>query len=204
MTTPFDRNLTGYRFALTEYGDTLLTVAARELDDATRWAELIPLNGMIYPWLTDDQNAVKDGVFLNGSYISVPSSTPGAQTNDPGIVFGTDILLTNGLFTFINGDIATVEGKPNLKQALVNALNTDEGELIMHPTYGSDIRSLIGSINIPAATLLAAQYANDTISADSRIDSVIDSVAKSVGDSIKVDVTAMTIQGTTTEAGVTY
>jgi hypothetical protein len=38
MTTPFDRPLNGYRFVQTQYGDTLPTIAARELGDAGRWA----------------------------------------------------------------------------------------------------------------------------------------------------------------------
>jgi phage baseplate assembly protein W len=204
MSTPFDRPLVGYRFVLTQYGDTLLSVAARELGDASQWSTIIALNGMVYPYLTDDPAKAGTGVFLNGGYITVPGSTPGADTNDPNAVFGTDILLQNGLPIFVNGDIGTVSGVQNLKQALTNALDTDQGELLFHQTYGTEIRKLLGTMNNHAAVLLAAQYASDTVSADPRISSITSSVGTLVGDAISVTVIAPTVQGTTSKTGITY
>jgi len=177
MSTPFDRPLVGYRFVLTQYGDTLLSVAARELGDASQWSTIIALNGMVYPYLTDDPAKAGTGVFLNGGYITVPGSTPGADTNDPNAVFGTDILLQN---------------------------DTDQGELLFHQTYGTEIRKLLGTMNNHAAVLLAAQYASDTVSADPRISSITSSVGTLVGDAISVTVIAPTVQGTTSKTGITY
>lgn len=204
MSTPFDRPLVGYRFVLTQWGDTLQKVAARELGDAGRWAEIIVLNGMVYPYLTDDPDAVIPGVFLNGGYITIPASTPGAATNDPNEVFGQDILLTDGKLTFANGDVAIVSGLKNLEQALGNALKTDQGELLYHTSYGSLVRTVIGGKNDPVATLLAANYAKEVVAADGRIQSVTSSVGTSKGDAISVTVVAETIQGTTASTGVTY
>jgi phage baseplate assembly protein W len=204
MSTPFDRTLYGYRFVLTQHGDTLQKIAARELDDAGRWAELIALNDMVYPYLTDNHNLVATGVFLTGGYITIPAATPGAETNDPNAVFGQDIALTNGQFIFVNGDFAMVSGLGNLEQALTNVLNTNQGELLYHTSYGTEIREMIGTVNSPAAALLAARYANDAVSADPRISSITSAIGTSVGNVIAVTVDAQTIQGSTASTGQTY
>lgn len=196
MTTPFDRPLYGYRFVLTQYGDTLPSVAARELDDAGRWAEIIVLNSMVYPYLTDDPTQVVAGVFLTGTYITIPASAPAADSTDPANVFLQDILITNGQPSFVNGDFQMVSGINNLNQALNNALATDEGDLIYHTDYGNELYRVRGSMNSSAELLLAAQYASDVVGADSRIDSVISSVGTASGDAIIVILNAQTIQGT--------
>ena len=204
MTTPFDKPLYGYRFVATQHGDTLQKIAARELGDAGLWAEIIVLNGMVPPYLTDDPAAVAPGVFLNGGLITIPAASPGAATNDPNAVFGQDILLTNGKFTFTDGDFAVVSGLPNLNQALTNALDTDQGELLYHTQYGSLVRRIIGGKNGPSSTLIAANYAKATVEADPRISSVTSSVGTALGNAISVAVDAETIQGTTSSTGVTY
>jgi phage baseplate assembly protein W len=204
MSTPFDKPLYGYRFVLTDRGDTLPVVAARELGDASRWTEIVALNSMVFPYLTDDSGAVVPGVFLTGTYITIPSSTPGAVTSDPNAVFGQDVALSGGNLTVVNGDITLVSGLPNLTQALTNLLETSEGELLFHAGYGTPIRKMVGSMNGAAAALLAAQYAKTAIAADSRISSVTSSVGVTVGDAIAITVSAKTIQGTTASTGVTY
>jgi phage baseplate assembly protein W len=204
MSTPFDRPLYGYRFVQTDQHDTLQKVAARFLGDAGRWAEIIVLNGMAPPYLTDDPGQVTAGVFLNGSYITIPASAPGAQTNDPNAVFGQDILLTGGNFSVVNGDVQLVGGLDNLNQALTNLLGTDQGELLFHGEYGTLIRTLIGSMNGPTATLLAAEYAKDAIAADPRISDVTSSTGTTVADAIDVAVQATTIQGAATIASASY
>ena len=204
MSTPFDKLLYGYRFVATQHGDTLQKIAARELGDAGLWTEIIVLNGMVPPYLTDDPAVVAPGVFLNGGLITIPAASPGAATNDPNAVFGQDILLTNGKFTFTDGDFAVVSGLPNLNQALTNALDTDQGELLYHTQYGSLVRRIIGGKNGPASTLIAANYAKATVEADPRISSVTCSVGTALGNAISVSVDAETIQGTPSSTGVTY
>lgn len=198
MTTPFDTPLVGYRFVQTLHGDSLQEVAARELGDATRWTEIIELNGLLPPYLTDDPNAVTTSVVLNGSYIIIPAATPSANNPDPNGIFGTDLLLTaDGLLATSNGDFATVSGVDNLVQALTNALRTDQGELLFHGTYGSLIRRLVGAVNGPTAGLLAAEYAKQTVAADTRVQSVQNSTATISGDAISIVVLADTVVGST-------
>ena len=204
MSTPFDKTLYGYRFVLTDRGDTLQVVAARELGDASRWTEIIALNYMVYPYLTDDPSAVAPGVFLTGTNITIPSSTPGAVTTDPNAVFGRDVVLSGGVLTVVNGDIGLVSGLSNLSQALENLLETDQGELLFHQQYGSLARKAFGASNGPIAALLAADYGKKAVQSDSRISSVTSSVVAVVGDSITVTISAKTIQGATATTGVTY
>lgn len=204
MSTPFDRPLYGYRFVQTDQFDTLQKVAARFLGDAGRWAEIIVLNGMVPPYLTDDPGQVAAGVFMNGSYITIPASAPGAQTNDPNAVFGQDILLTDGSFSVVNGDLQLVGGLYNLNQALTNLLATDQGELLFHGEYGTLIRTLIGSMSGPTATLLVAEYAKEAIAADPRISEVTSAVGTTSLDTINVVVQSTTVQGASTSTEATY
>jgi phage baseplate assembly protein W len=204
LSTPFDKPLYGYRFVQTHRGDTLPNIAARELGDAGRWAEIIVLNDMVYPYLTDDPAKVTAGVFLTGGLITIPAATPGAATNDPNSVFGRDIALTDGEFAFDNGDFATVGGLANLNQALTNAIDTDCGELIYHGSYGSLVRQVVGGKNDPTDVLLAANYAQTTVATDPRIASVSSSIGTAAGNAIAVNVSAVTIQGSTATATAIY
>lgn len=197
MPSIFDTPLTGYRYVQTEYGDTLQTFAARVMGDASSWAVLIGLNGLQPPYLTDDPDSPATGVVLNGSFLMIPAATPSTALSADD-VFKTDVLLDSDGFLSITegGDIATVSGSANLVQALENALNTDQGELIYHGSYGYLGRRLLGSKNGPTAGMLAARYAKQTVSADTRIAQVTDSTATVEGVAINTIVQAETIAGT--------
>ena len=197
MPSIFDVPLTGYRFVQTEYGETLQTFAARVLGDATNWAQLVALNGLEPPYLTDDPDSASATVILNGSFLMIPASTRSAATPDPNAVFGTDVLLSpTGQLSVVNGDFALVSGTENLTQALENAIDTDQGELIYHSSYGCLVRRLIGKANGPTAGQLAARYAKQTVSADPRVSNVTSATATVVGTAIATVVQAETIAGT--------
>jgi phage baseplate assembly protein W len=205
MTTVFDRPLAGFRYVRTRPRDTLQRVALRELGDASQWASLISINKLEPPYLTDDATLASDTVFLNGSsqYLIVPAATAATQNPDPTSVFGTDIALDgNGLIILGDVDMATVSGPANLEQALNNALATDQGELLFHPTYGTLIRRILGATVGPTRTQLAASYAQATVIADARI-STATATATASGDSITVTVDATTVNGESASASAT-
>lgn len=204
MPSIFDTPLVGYRFVKTQNADTLQTFAARVMGDASNWAVLIGMNNLVPPYLTDDPDAVTTGVVLNGSFLMIPAATA-APSTDANQVFGTDQLLNadGTLAIGANGDFATVSGVANLTQALENALDTDQGELIYHGSYGYLGRRLLGSKNGPTAGMLAARYAKQTVSADPRISSVTDSTATVVGTAIETVVQAQTVAGTTVPINTT-
>jgi hypothetical protein len=197
MPSIFDTPLTGFRHVQTQFGDTLQTFAARVLSDTAQWPVLISMNGLIPPYLTDDPDSVVPGVVLNGSFLMIPAATQSTST-DADDVFKTDALLnSDGTLNVTEfGDIGTVSGVANLTQALENALDTDQGELIYHLGYGYRGRLLLGAKNGPTAGLLAARYAKQTVAADSRIAQVDDSTATVIGDVIATVVQAETIAGT--------
>lgn len=72
------------------------------------------------------------------------------------------------------GDLATVEGRPNLVQAIVNRLLTRQGELaaLGHPRYGSRLYSLIGEPNNLRTRGLADVYIREALAQDKRVGKV--------------------------------
>lgn len=192
-----ERPLFGFRFVEIQRGDTLQSIAAREIGDASRWAELIAYNGLVPPFITDDSASARAGVLLSGSLLRVPAPVPViTTTTDPDKVFEVDVALDGrGQMTVENGDFSVVSGRANLRQALKHRVITDRGELMFHPNYGSLIRRLIGSVNGPTAALLAAQFAKSAIQADQRIKQVTQATADVVGDVINVSVEAQPVVG---------
>lgn len=196
MTTPFDTPLSGFTFVLTQRGDTLQKVAARALGDASKWTQLIYPNNLVYPYITDDPTQAGTGVLLTGAQILIPAPSAAASTTDPDQVFGTDIALTNGLLSATaTGDFAFVTGRANLRQALKNRVETQQGDLAYHPRYGSLLKTLIGRVSVPAQQLLAASSAKGAVLADPRVASVDKAVATVSGDAVSVSIEAIPVAG---------
>jgi phage baseplate assembly protein W len=190
------RPVSGFRFVEVNRGDTLQRIAAREMGDAARWPEIVGLNNLVPPFITDDPAQAADGVVLSGQFVRVPSATAVASAEaSPEEVFGRDIKLTRGRLDISAGDFASVGGTDNLKQALRNAIETERGELIFHAKYGCLLRQIIGTVNGPTAAVLAAQYAKATMLADARVDRVSKSDATVLGDSVTVTVEVLPVTG---------
>lgn len=196
----FERIRGRYRRADTRTGDTLQRVAARELGDAARWVELVSINRLLPPYLTDNLGEVSARVLLAGGYILVPDLGAGAATSvsdvDDAKTFGTDIALVNGkLLADENGDLATVAGSANLAQALRLRLNTDLGELVFHTDYGNGALALKGKGARAGHAQLAAALVKRCVGADPRISSTRDVTATLTGDRTDVVGTVVAIDG---------
>ncbi|MEM0995718.1 MAG: GPW/gp25 family protein [Bacteroidota bacterium] len=78
------------------------------------------------------------------------------------------------LETTARGDLATVEGRENLVQALINRLLTRQGELntLGHPRYGSRLHTLVGEPNNLRVRGLADAYIREAIAREKRIEKV--------------------------------
>lgn len=194
----FERPLSGYRQALSRHGDDLSAVAARELGDANRWPELVWINSLRPPYLTDDPGLVGPGVLLTGTVILIPA--PAAQGDgDPvadGQVYERDCLLVRKALTVDEGgDLAVVSGAPNLRQQLSHRVATPRGQLLRHPDYGCRIWSLLGAVNGPTAAKLGAEYVKSALRSDYRVALVSSSVAEIVGDAVRVTARAEAITG---------
>lgn len=196
-----ERQVNGFRFVETNYGDTLQAIALRELGDGARWPELVAFNDLLPPFLTDDPAQERPGVLLTGKLLRVPAADEAsANAANSDQVFEQDLRLdSSGAITADAGDFALVSGLPNLRQALSNRLSTDRGELPFHPRYGSMLRRIVGTINGPTASLLAAAYARDAVAQDPRIATVKSSNAQVLGDRVTVDIVAEPIVGRAVE-----
>lgn len=199
----FDRTLVGYRLADILHGETLQLVAARELGDPARWVDLANINNLLPPYITDDPALASSRVLLSGSVIVVPAQAPVSQnatSTDPDDVYELDMGIVSGdLGADENGDFLVFTGRENLRQALVHRVITDRGELLWHPEYGTLIRSLIGVVNGPTASTLAAKYVEATLRADSRVREVPSVIAEVSGDIIRVSATVVPITGQSTK-----
>lgn len=196
MTVTLTRQASGSRFVETYYGDTIQRIALRELGDASRWVEIIALNNLRPPYISDTEAA--PGVLLSGQLIRIPSATVIARAEtDPDLVFGVDVQMapSGQLQVGAGGDFEVVGGLDNFKQALRNLLATESGELIFHPGYGTKLRRIIGSVAGPTASLLAAAYARDGLANDPRVERIVTSQATVLGDTINVSVKVQPIVG---------
>lgn len=194
--TDFTRPVLGFRFVRTQHGDTLRAVALRELGSAANWAQLIWLNNLVAPYLTDDPEQVREGVLLNGSTLRVPSATAEIDAGVmPEEVFQADCQLDKGAFQFNKGDFALVSGRANLRQALSHRIVTDHGELQFHPLYGANLGRLIGTLSGPVRELVAADYVDEALRAEVRVKDVTRVTATTEGDRLAVIAEVVPISG---------
>lgn len=196
----FDAPLPDFRMVKTHYGDSLQDVAMRELGDENRWIELVWLNDLVYPYLTDDEGQASARIILTGQLIRVPSPTGSSQYlrkfDEPGQIYERDIKMTNRRLSLdATGDIAVVAGVSNLTQQLQHRINTPTGQLRRHPQYGCRIHELRGKVNGPLAAHLGAEYLKVAIKAEYRIASIRQLSASSEGDVIRATATGEAIAG---------
>ncbi len=190
--------IAGFRRADTRVGDSIQVIAVRELGDADRWRDLVNLNGLTPPYITDDLAQAGPSVLLAGQQsIKVPSPAPAATgVADVESVFGIDLSLARGrLAVAPGGDLLTIAGVPNLDQALSNRLGTPLGELIRHPDYGCDVYKLIGQGGGATSDRLAVSKVVQAIRSDRRIDRVENATGSIAGDQIAVTADAITVDG---------
>jgi len=82
-------------------------------------------------------------------------------------------------------DYAIVMGSATLTQAIINRLRTAQGELPLHPLYGSRLPEILGAVPNEQSLMLARMYIRDALLQEPRISS-IDSIALSWGDDLKM------------------
>ena len=193
----FRKRLPSFRLVNTNYGDDLQGVAAREMGDANRWVELVWLNALVPPYITDDPRRLAPGVVLSGSLIKAPSATNvWTDAAEYGQVFERDCALVGKvLLADEGGDLQVLAGADNLRQQLQHRIVTPMGQARRHPEYGCMVWRLIGRINGPLATAMGAQYVQAALAADYRVSRVNSSAAIMRTDSVVITAKLETIEG---------
>lgn len=193
----FDKPRPNFRLVETRHGDNLQDVAAREMGDANRWPELIWLNNLIYPYITDHSSLAGESVILSGALIRVPASV-GVYTDgsDTGQVYERDVALKGKQLSVTEGgDLSVASGIDNLTQQLRHRVATPRGQLRRHPEYGCMVWRMQGGVTGPAASRMSVEYVRAAIAADYRVSSVASVNSVTVGDAIKVTAIAEAIAG---------
>lgn len=186
-----------YRVAATERGDDMPAIAARELGDANRWPELVWVNSLSWPYITDDEARVGPGVVLTGTFIKIPAPAGVyREADDTGQVFERDCALEGRqLRSDGMGDFVIATGSKNLAQQLLHRIVTPRGQATRHPDYGCMVYRLLGKISGPSANLLATEYVKSALLSDYRVRLVQSASATIEGDAVKVKARAETIAG---------
>lgn len=146
-------------------GDTVQYLAQRYMNDPSKWLEIVLINDLKYPFIVNElrNESTPDYVKAIGEYITIPIEENYANSlkqelrEDYNRALGEDLSLIIrgdtinlesgefGEFTSTNkGDLATVKGIDNLKQAIIIRLATPYGSLLHHPNYGTKLYKFIG------------------------------------------------------------
>lgn len=193
----FERAMPSFRLVETHWGDDLQAVAAREMGDANRWPELVWINVLVPPYITQNPSLVSAGVVLAGSLLKVPAPTPVYTDGaDRGQVYERDCAMRDRLLADDGaGDFAVLAGSANLRQQLQHAVNTPRGQARRHPDYGCLVWRLQGTVNGPTAGRLGAEYIKATLLSDYRVARVESATADVSGDAVRITARAEAIEG---------
>lgn len=184
------------------YGDTVQGIAQGQTGDANAWQAIVKYNKLEYPYIVDtvEQKLQKPEHWVTiGDKIIIPIEVDLLDTNVESLgnrdrelilslALGRDLSMTanedyfksrgshDEIFSLSatnKGDVKTVSGVDNLKQALLARLLTPKGSLLLHPNYGSNIHNLIGKRGTADNLAILEDEIVATLKKDGRVESVI-------------------------------
>lgn len=161
-----------YKTHVIRAGETLQDIATQQLNDVSRWYELVTLNNLVYPYIVPtNKDRIKDidHLLTVGDRIKLPEENSISQMDINkyskseikdiyDMSMGMDIAVnihpdySNGSIDELaymypnksHNDLAKVSGIDNLKQSIQMRLMTQYGTLPYHPNYGTHLLSIIG------------------------------------------------------------
>lgn len=178
---------------------SIKTLAARFLGSAGRWKEIALLNNLTAPYISPSGDGVT--VLRPGQTIKIPAlpqddgrdmnqvfDISEAQRREDAYRYGRDLRIDLESFDLQvddRGDLATVEGLENLRQAMIIKIHTRPGELRLHPWFGFGVSPGEG-VAIDRLSRYHLQV-RETLLSDTRVDA-IDSLSLEVigGDTLKI------------------
>lgn len=156
-------------------GDSLESLATEYFGDAS-YAEVIA-----------SYNSVT-GQLTAGTKIYIPELNPLANTGNEIITnqvhhdsYGADISSDNGVINVINGDLGSISGEENLRQAITNRIQTEIDTRVRLLGYG--IKQNIGG---QALTDYLISSIKDTVESDPRVNSVESVSVNGTGDTVNI------------------
>lgn len=181
--------------------DTLEQIAQRYYGDATNWYPIVQYNNLAYPYIVDSTEEKLnniEGLVTTGDEIIVPveqnildHNLDNLNQHDRDTILdlalGRDLSMIAfpekwephsndtemlGLSENGRGDLQTVSGVENVKQAVIARLLTPMGSLLLHPDYGSDVHRYIGERTAYNLLPVIDNEILRTIKADGRIQRV--------------------------------
>ncbi len=136
-------------------GQSLERLAQKELGDSTRWGEIVEINGLKAPYISDDPKESRDGVLKAGSNILIPTSLKDGFSETP---VGKQNKLTKGMselernlgvdfkidkdFDLVlssSGDFELVAGGDNMTQGTILKLSYEPGDVMLYPSLGAGL-----------------------------------------------------------------
>lgn len=181
-------------------GETIQGIAQKETGDVSNWVSIVQHNNLVYPYIVStiaEKKKNMEHLVVVGDKLIIPIQRDLLEDINPNtlskrdqefilsIALGRDLDMTTeskdinkyGTSNEIlelrgngNGDIATVWGVENVKQATITRLCTPKGSLILHPEYGSELYNLFGKATIEQMQLIAVEIIR-TVLMDTRITS---------------------------------
>ena len=155
-------------------GDSLRTIALRELGDAMRWGEIARLNALRPPYIIASADPVdrERGTAIWGDTLQMPVGFADRAPLEPDVLYGRDVSLLGGDLKAEGGDWSLVEGTDNLNAALQRRVMTPTGDLLPHAKFGCDAHKVLGFKLKPIAALLGAGHVKTALMHDPRVQTV--------------------------------
>lgn len=182
------------------YGDTLQSIAQNYLGDMSRWTELVNFNSLKYPYIVDTLEekmrnpehlvTVGDTILIhdyNDEKATMIASLRRASEFDQNEIYALalgkdlDIMPRDNMVRDTEvlglrgdrGDVATVKGLENLRQALFIRIITPLGSYVGHPDFGSEVYQYLGKKNTEENATLLDLEIERTLRKDGRVHNVI-------------------------------
>lgn len=168
-------------------GNTSLErLAQQELGDSTRWGEIVEVNGLKAPYISDDPNESRDGVLKVGSNILIPSPVQNGFSQVPvgrsnkltremselEKSLGVDLKVDTEMDMVLSssGDFELIAGSDNMGQATVIKLSYEPGDVMLYPELGAGL--IIGK-KFPPIQDIKDRVTNSLLQ-DSRVSKITD------------------------------
>lgn len=167
-------------------GMTLERLAQQQLGDSTRWGEIVEVNNLKAPYISEDPQEARDGVLKPGDNILIPipvqngfSQVPVGKENKltKGMSeleksLGTDLKVNKDfdLVLTSSGDLELVAGAENMAQGTLLKLSYEPQEVMLYPEIGA---GLVVGKKFPPIEEIKDRITNSLLQ-DNRIQKVAD------------------------------